>query len=118
MIERLSKAIGETLVGNQNSTDSNGVVQFNNLSFTLAGNVYIQATTNSLITCSRMITISPTTASQLIYITQPVAQTAGVSFTTQPVLILNDLDGNFIPGSGVTISFYVDSKCSTTPART
>jgi len=90
-------------------TGANLVPAGNNLSAVLTGNLTgsarIQATFGALTAVnSGVITVVPSTPTNLAIITQPSAgATAGVTFTQQPVVAIRDAFGNNISGNGGSI---------------
>ena len=80
-------------------TLTNGVATFSGLSYNKAETINLSFTTNagSFTATSNSIVVSPAAASQLVITTQPSATaTAGVAFTTQPVVAEEDPFGNII----------------------
>ncbi len=106
-----------TLKGNNLTvTLVNGVATFSGLSYNKAEVMNLSFTTNAagvVAASSSNITVSPTTASQIVMGQQPSATaTAGVVFATQPIVYIEDPYGNLVssdnstqvkvvPGSGV-----------------
>src|SRR5262249_46628333 len=76
-----------------------GVVTFSGLSYNVAEAMNTAFSTNAgaFTATSSDVVVSPAAASQLVVTTQPSATaTAGVAFTTQPVVKLEDAFGNVI----------------------
>ena len=80
-------------------TLANGVATFTGLSYNMAETMNLAFTTNagSFTATSNPIVVNPAAASQLVVTTQPSpTATAGVAFTTQPVVKEEDSFGNVI----------------------
>ncbi|TAK93698.1 MAG: Ig-like domain repeat protein [Verrucomicrobia bacterium] len=83
------------LQGATNVVASDGLVAFTDLSHTVATNITISFTSGSLAgTNSTTIAISPASATQLTFTTQPANGTVGVPLATQPVVRTCDAFGN------------------------
>ncbi len=86
-------------------TASNGVVDFSGLAYDTAATIYLHFTSVPALTVanSSNIVVSPAAASQLAIITQPSpTATAGVAFSTQPVVYVEDQYGNLETGDNTT----------------
>ena len=86
-------------------TVSGGVATFTNLSDNKAETISLQFTSVPALTAatSNNIVVSPAAATQLILNTQPSpAATAGVAFSTQPVIYIEDQYGNIETGNHST----------------
>src|SRR5439155_24209068 len=76
-----------TLQGTLTATASSGLATFTNLAHNLATNITISFTSGTLTNAtSTAIAVSPATATQLAYTTQPANGTIGSVLVTQPVL--------------------------------
>jgi glucose/arabinose dehydrogenase len=97
-------------IGSQTS-DAAGVVTFTNLSINTAGTYALQATAGfvPIVTnYSSAFVISNTAAARLAIVTQPSASaTAGISFGTQPVIVVQDVFGNGVSNSTAVITASV-----------
>jgi adhesin/invasin len=94
-----------TLGGTVTVTAANGVATFTNLEYTVAETITIAFTSNPALTgaTSNSVVVSPAAASQLFIATQPSpTATAGVAFTTQPVIHIRDAFNNLITGDNTT----------------
>src|SRR5260370_40934897 len=95
------------------STDANGLAAFTNLSVNAAGIYVLQAVAGiaPLVTnFSSPFTISSAAAAKLVIATQPsAAATAGVAFSTQPVLVVLDAFGNAVSNSAASITAAASS---------
>jgi alpha-tubulin suppressor-like RCC1 family protein/fibronectin type 3 domain-containing protein len=88
-----------------------------NFSTTLAGSATLSGLINgTTITATKAITVSPAAAATLAFTTQPPSTaTAGVAYTTQPVVTIRDVYGNTSSSTtAVTLTPYTDSYCSAT----
>ena len=100
----LSTGIGP-LQGTTTATVSAGVATFTNLADNKAETISLQFASNPELTSpvSNNIVVSPAAASQLVINTQPSATaTAGVAFSTQPVIYVEDQFGNLETGDNAT----------------
>ncbi len=99
-----SAGIG-VLQGSSNIAAINGIVTFTNLSHNVATNITIAFTSGSLSAAtSSVIALSPAAAAMLTIKTQPSASaTAGVAYTQQPVLRIEDAFGNLITNDNTTV---------------
>jgi len=95
----------ETLQGAAMVTASSGVVTFANLSYTVAEAINISFSSGSLITAtSSNIMVNPAAASQLTILTQPSSTaTAGLLFSQQPLLRIEDQYGNLRSNDNTTV---------------
>jgi hypothetical protein len=93
------------LQGATTVTASNGVATFTNLADDTAETITVQFTSAPALTAatSNNIVVSPAAASQLVITTQPSpTATAGVAFSTQPVVYVEDQYGNLETGDSST----------------
>ncbi len=93
------------LQGTTTVTASGGIATFTNLADDKAETITIQFTGSPALTVatSNSVVISPATASKLVLSTQPSATaTAGVAFSTQPVVDVEDQYGNLETGDNAT----------------
>ena len=89
------------LQGTTTVTVSGGIATFTNLADNTAETISLQFTSSPVLTAatSNNIVVSPAAASQLVINTQPSATaTAGVAFSTQPVIYVEDQYGNLETG--------------------
>jgi hypothetical protein len=106
---------GGTLSGTISvTTNSSGVASFTDLALTGTGAQTLRFAANGLTSAtSSTITLStspPPPATKLAITTQPAASaTSGVAFSTQPVVQLQDANGNAVSQSGVSVSATVAS---------
>jgi hypothetical protein len=79
--------------------------------------IYLKATSGSLTSaCSNAVAVGGGPATHLVYTTQPsTPNTAGVSFTQQPVVAALDDDGyaDYLHTSNMSLSVYSDASCTT-----
>jgi hypothetical protein len=93
------------LLGTTTVTVSGGIATFTDLSDNLAETITLQFTSSPVLTAatSNNVVISAAAASQLVINTQPSATaTAGVDFSTQPVIYVEDQYGNLETGDNTT----------------
>lgn len=112
-----SSATG-TLTGASATTGVSGIATFTALAYTRAEAIYLKATAEGVSVCSGAITVTAGAASKLAFSTLPSASSyAGVAFATQPVVVVQDANGNSVSSSvTVTLSPYLSANCSTTAA--
>ena len=108
---------GASISGNVLNTNSLGRAPFTTFSSTTAGTYFVQASATGLVSsCSGLtgaLTVLPAAASVLEYTQQPAgAVSAGLSFTTQPILRVKDAFGNPITGATVTLAANLASGCA------
>jgi parallel beta-helix repeat protein len=102
----LTNANGATLSGTTIQTAANGVASFANLSVDKIGSYTLTATSNpaltSAISSSFAIQLGP--ATQLAFTVQPSSTAhAGVAFTQQPVVSVEDAGGNVVTTDNATV---------------
>ena len=93
------------LQGTTTITAAAGIATFTNLAEDTAGTIWLHFTSTPALTVlnSSNIVVSPAAASQLAMSTQPSgAATAGVAFSTQPVVYVEDQYGNLETGDNAT----------------
>ena len=93
------------LLGTTTVTVSGGIATFADLSDNTAETISLQFTSLPALTTatSSNIVVSPAAASQLVLVTQPSSTaTAGVAFSTQPVVYVEDQYGNVETGDNST----------------
>jgi hypothetical protein len=103
---------GGTLGGTTTvATNASGVASFTNLAITGSGAQTIQFTATGLTSVtSSTIAISPPPATKLAITTQPGATaTSGAALSPQPVVQLQDANGNAVSKSGVSVMAAVAS---------
>jgi hypothetical protein len=97
-----------------------GVATFTTVDYSKAETIYLKASNGALTTdCSTAVAVGVGAASQVVFSTEPsTTATAGVDFTTQPVVQVQDAQGNLITSSTATIALnaYTDAACTTTAA--
>ena len=94
------------------TTDASGLARFTDLAITgTAGDRTLQFTSGALTPAtSDPITITPGVASQLAIVTQPSASAqSGVAFAAQPAVRLQDVSGNNVSQSGVSVGAAIAS---------
>ena len=94
-----------TLSGNTTMDATNGVAAFTDLVDTTSGAISLNVTSGSLNdTSTPAITVNPAAPSQLKIQMQPsLTATAGLPFTTQPVIDEEDQYGNLVTGDNSTV---------------
>jgi len=96
---------GATLGGTTTQTASSGVASFTNLNVDKTGSYTFTATSTPSLTSplSSSFSIQPGTATQLVFTTQPSSTaTAGVAFTQQPVVSVEDNLSNVVTTDNTT----------------
>jgi hypothetical protein len=118
-----SPSAGVTVGAASGASNSSGVVSFTVSSIT-SGSVTFTATDTTdttVITQTAGVSFTSGTASKLAFSTQPSSTgTAGTALAQQPVVKVEDSNGNIVTSSTATIALnlYADSGCSTTPVAT
>jgi len=100
-----------------------GTASFAGVNYTgLDGTIYIQASAAGLTSaCSSSITVGSGSATQLVFSTEPPTTAAsGASFTTQPVLHVEDSLGNLASSAtnSITLAAFSDSGCTVAASGT
>src|SRR5438094_5054593 len=111
----LSLNSGGTLSGtNPQTTDTNGVATFGNLSVNLAGSKTLTASSAPATpVTSGAFTISPASASQVAFVQQPSNATAGVAIAPAVTVQLRDSFGNDVAAAGVTVAISLTTGAGT-----
>ena len=106
---------GGTLSGtNPQTTDTNGVATFGNLSVNLAGSKTLTASSAPATpVTSSAFTISPAAASQVAFVQQPSNATAGVAIAPAMTVQLRDSFGNDVAAAGVTVAISLTTGAGT-----
>ncbi len=103
--------------GTTSATASSGVATFSNLVINKAGSYTITAanTTHTAVTSvtSASFTVSPSTASQLVFTTQPTGTTGGLNFPTQPAVTVEDQFNNVVTTNASTATLAIASGTPT-----
>jgi hypothetical protein len=92
-----------TLQGNLTAQAASGVVSFANLSHNVANAITVTFTAGSLSVTSGTITVGPAGASRLGLSAAPSSATAGVAFSPQPVVRIEDAFGNLVTGDNTSV---------------
>src|SRR5205814_1328815 len=78
---------------------------FSNLSINLSGGKTLKAASGALTPAiSGSFSISPAAASQLAFVQQPTAATAGAAIAPAVTVQLEDTFGNSVPNAGVSVT--------------
>ncbi len=97
---------GGSLGGTLAKTVVNGVATFTNvtLSGTVGTNYVLQFTSSPALTAanSNNVTVTPGTATKLTITTQPVGAASGAALATQPVVAVQDAQGNTVTADNTT----------------
>ncbi|MDP3041385.1 MAG: hypothetical protein Q8N62_01430, partial [Candidatus Omnitrophota bacterium] len=109
---------GGTLNGTLAVTAASGVVTYSGLDYTKAENIKLKAVSTGLTTIySNQIAVGPNTVSTISFTTQPSSTaTAGIDFTSQPVITLYDANNNICTNNSttqVTLSAVLSSDTAT-----
>jgi hypothetical protein len=95
---------GTGLTGTLSVAAVNGVATFTGLSMTQSGSYTLSATDGTLTSATTIsITLSPATASKLVFTTQPTSAVAGASIGTVAVSV-EDTYGNVVTGNSSTVA--------------
>jgi uncharacterized repeat protein (TIGR03803 family) len=87
-----------------------GVATFSNVKFDTAGNYLIVASNNSLpVATSSSFTVSPTTASKLVYNQQPSTVTAGVAISPAITVDVEDQFGNIATSNTSNVTLAINT---------
>ncbi len=94
-----------TLSGTASSTAANGVATFSGLSINKSGTGYSLTASSGGLTgaTSSGFNITPGVATQLAFSTQPGGGTAGIAWTQQPVVTIQDALGNTVTSSSMNV---------------
>jgi hypothetical protein len=107
---------GSTLSGTATVGAVAGVATFSTLSLNKVGTAYtLTATDNTnvfTVVTSSTFNITPGTASQLLFTTQPGGGSGGVAWTTQPTVTVEDQFGNTVTGSTLSITLAIGTNPS------
>jgi 5-hydroxyisourate hydrolase-like protein (transthyretin family) len=103
---------GGTLSGTLTQSAVNGVATFSNLSINKDGTGYtLTATSGTLSSAtSNAFNITSNTATKLVFTTQPGGGTGGTAWTTQPVVTLEDADGNTVTGTAQNVTLAIQNN--------
>ncbi|MBI2917725.1 MAG: hypothetical protein HYY01_06990 [Chloroflexi bacterium] len=118
----LAVTTGTTVItvaaGGNTQAASSGVATFTATTFTGAGQSQVITATDGTLTAavSDAFNVSSTTASRLAFVTQPAGAAAGATFTTQPVVEVQDANGNRITNNTATVVMAITSGSGTTGA--
>lgn len=117
---------GGVLSGTTPLNAVNGVANFNDLSINKSGTGYtlVASTANLTNATSNTFNITPGTATQLVFTTQPSsAATGGTAFSQQPVVTVEDVNGNTVTSSSVSVTLAIGTNpsggsltCTSNPA--
>lgn len=115
---------GGTLSGTVSHTASSGVASFNDLSINKAGTGYTLAasSTGLLGATSTAFDITHAAASKLAFTADPARGIPSIAFAVQPVVVVQDAQGNTVTSDTTTIVTLTASSgfltCSSTTSRT
>jgi len=103
---------GGTLSGTPTQNAVNGVATFGGLSINKTGTGYTltASSTGLMQATSTAFNIIAGTATQLAFTTQPSNSTGGVAFPTQPVVTLEDTNGNAVTGTPQTVTLAIQNN--------
>jgi len=111
---------GATLTCTTNPvTVASGVATFAGCNINLAGSNYTMTATSGSYTSavSTAFTVNPGAASKLIFTTEPSANaTGGTAFAQQPVVTVEDAEGNTVTSSSASITLAITSGTGTAGA--
>ncbi len=111
---------GTPLKGTVTVTAKNGIVTFTDLAFEKAGAFHLQFTSQPALTSalSNTITVSPASASKLIFVQQPTNASAGATITPAVTVQLKDAFDNDVPHSGTSVTISLSSGTGTLSGTT
>lgn len=91
------------------STNASGVATFSNLSINKVGTGYTLTATSTGLTgaTSNPFNITPGAATKLSFTTSPSNSTGGVAFATQPVVTVQDANGNTVTGDSSQVTLAI-----------
>ena len=103
---------GSSLGGTTSVNAVNGVATFPNLNLNKVGSSYaLQATSGTLTAAtSSTFNITPGTATQLVYTTQPVTTPPGATITPALTVAIEDASGNIVTSSTTSVSIAISSN--------
>ncbi len=108
-----------TLNGTVTASAVSGVtIGFAGIDYTLSGSLYLRAASTGLTSaCANLVTVSNGTPTKLGFTTQPSSLvTAGVNFSSQPKVAVQDANGNTTSDVGstttITLAGYTNSICT------
>jgi len=106
---------GATLSGNTTVNAVNGVATFSDISIDKAGSYYsLTAASPGLASViSDTFPVKPGKPTKLVFVTQPVAAAAGAAFSTQPVLAIEDAQGNVVTDSTAPVTLTIQPGTGT-----
>jgi len=109
----MTVSTGATTVGATTVSAVNGIVTFKNVGITGTSNtpytLTFTSTIGALITAQQNITISATSSvgAKLSFITPVLGSTNGSAFNTQPILTIQDINGNTVTSSSDAVTIAV-----------
>lgn len=119
-----TNAGGGTLSGTTTVAASGGIATFSGLSINKTGTGYTLATSSTGLTgaTSNTFNITPSTATQLVFTTQPGGGTGGVAWSQQPAVTVEDAFNNVVTTSTASITLAISTNpssgtlsCTTNP---
>ena len=100
-----------TLTGGGSTAAVSGTATFSALSINKTGPFTLQATSTGLSpVTSGSFTITPGTATQIAFTTNPSNTTGGIAFTTQPEVTLQDANNNTVTGVAQTVTVAIQNN--------
>ncbi len=102
----INSGTGTLTCSNNTVTATGGVAGFGNCSINKTGSFTLKANGDSLpaTTSSPAFTVSAGPPAQLAFTTEPGGATAGSAFSSQPVVTVEDAEGNPVPNSPVALT--------------
>ena len=92
------------------ATASSGIATFSGLFLKQAGSYTLTATSSALtVATSSALNITPSAASKLIFSTQPGGTSAGSNLAPQPIVWIEDTNGNVVTSSSAMVTLAVGS---------
>ena len=108
-----------TLGGTLTATAVNGIATFSNLSLTKTGSFTLKATDGTLTAAtSNSFTITPATASKLVFAGTPATELAGKAISPAVVVDIEDTFGNIVTTSSASVAMTIATGGSTLTGTT
>src|SRR5439155_1232525 len=100
------------------TTNSNGVATFANLSINLIGAKVLTATSNAKTTASDSFSITAAAANKVVFVQPPTTATAGQGISPAVTVQLQDLFSNKVSSAGVSITMVLTTGTGTLSGTT
>ena len=109
---------GAVLAGTRTVNAVNGLAVFTDLSIDRAGQDYALTAMSPGLTSaiSHSFSVDPGIAAKLIFVTEPSGAAAGTYFQTQPVIAVEDVNGNVVADSNAAVTLAITPGTGTAGA--